>query len=61
MPVYALAELTLHQPWPEWAETLTDQLTEIPTMRQLFQVLEGLDVLVSQPAACSLSLRDAAG
>jgi transposase len=47
--IYALAELTLRQQLVEQDETLPDQCgqpTQTPSMRRIFQVFEGIDVLV---------------
>jgi transposase len=49
--IYALAELTLRGQLVEGDDTLPDQRgqpTQTPTMRRIFQVFEGIDVLVIQ-------------
>lgn len=64
--IYALAEQTLRQQLTERDETLPDQRdqpTQTPTMRRIFQVFDGIDVLVipdtqGQQRELVLNLRD---
>jgi transposase len=63
--VYTIAELTLRQQLAEHDETLPDQRgypTQRPTMRRIFQVFEGIDLLFvqegNQQQVLILNLRD---
>jgi len=63
--IYALAELSLREQLVEQDETLPDQKgkpTQTPTMRRIFQIFEGIDVLIIQEGGQQqemiLNLRD---
>ena len=63
--IYALAELSLREQLVEQDETLPDQKgkpTQTPTMRRVFQIFEGIDVLIIQEGGQQqemiLNLRD---